>query len=139
MKSFTVVTLVDITETKQYRREPGNDVQRHQQQNFQMLLQTIGMRVNPMNIVSPVCQMTDLSTLTVGSNYAGMHRVWTFKFDIEYASGLTSVDGNEAGLLLADLHFVPFTPGLAETFNVEVPVFDTLSPDNRNTVININT
>ena len=135
MKSFKIVTLVDITETKQYRREANKDLEREQQQNFQMLLQTIGMRVNPSYRKSPSVEQKDLKDMFFGSNYQGSHRVWTWEFETEYDDGFLDNTGNEVGLLVNDLHFVPFTPELTETADIRVPVFDTQSPDLRNTII----
>lgn len=135
MQSFKVITLVDITETKQYRREANKDLEREQQQNFQMLLQTIGMRVNPSYRYSPTVETVDLKDMFFGSAYKGSHRVWTWIFDVEYDGGLTDELGNEAGLLVNDLHFVPFTPDLTESVDIRVPVFDTQSTEYRNTII----
>lgn len=135
MKTFKVITLVDITETKQYRREPNKDLEREQQQNFQMLLQTIGMRVNPSYRRGPSNEILDLKHLFFGSEYNGSHRVWTFEFDTEYDEGFTDETNNEVGLLVNDLHYVPFTPDLTETVNIRVPVFDTQSGQYRNTII----
>lgn len=135
MKTYRIVTLVDITETKQYRREPNKDLEREQQQNFQMLLQTIGMRVNPSYRKSPSVELCDLNKMFFGREFKGSQRVWTWDFETEYEGGFTDVAGNEVGLLVNDLHYVPFTPDLTETVEFKIPVFDTQSSDYRNTVI----
>lgn len=135
MKRFLVHTLVDITETKVYRHQDTNPMAKSQQQNFLTLLQTIGLRVNPAYTHSPVCEETDVSQYSFGSAYTGSHNVWTFEFSIEYADGFTDELGDEAGLLIKDLHFVPVIAELAETINIRLPVFDTVSSDYRNTII----
>ena len=135
MKSFTILTLIDITETKQYRKEPGKDLERQQQQNFAVLLQTIGLRVNPIYDSSPMSEEINLKNQNFGSFYSGSHRVWKFHFNIEFEGGFTDKLGNEAGLLINDLHFVPITSNLNETIELPLPVFDTQSTDYLNTLI----
>ena len=135
MKSFRVVTLIDITETKQYRREPNKDLEREQQQNFQMLLQAIGMRVNPSYRAPPKVKTVDVKDIGFGTNYSGLHNVWTFDFETEYDEGFTDENGNEVGLLVNDLHYIPFAPELTETVKFKIPVFDTQSGTDRNTII----
>jgi len=135
MKRFLVHTLIDITETKVYRHQDTNPMAKSQQQNFLTLLQTIGLRVNPAYTQSPVCEETDLTQWNFGSAYTNVQNVWTFEFSIEYADGFTDETGNEAGLLIKDLHFVPVISELTETINIRLPVFDTTSSDYRNTII----
>lgn len=135
MKRFLVHTLVDITETKIYRHQDTEPLAKSQQQNFITILQTIGLRVNPSYSLSPTVEETDLDQWHFGSAYSGQHRVWTFEFSIEYEGGFTDDMGNEAGLLVKDLHFVPIINNLTETINIRLPVFDTVSSDYRNTVI----
>ena len=135
MKRFLVQTLVDITETKVYRHQDTNPMAKSQQQNFLTLLQTIGLRVNPAYTQSPICEEIDLADYNFGSAYTGAHNLWSFEFTIEYADGFTDELGNEAGLLIKDLNFVPVITDLTETINIRLPVFDTGSSDYRNTLI----
>jgi hypothetical protein len=152
MKSFKIITLIDITETKQYRREPERELQKDQQQNFQVLLQTIGLRANPIYYESPVVNNIDISSTPYGllsqsqfypyfgKKYTGTQKVWTFNFNIEYDYGLTDSHGNNVGLLNDDLQFVPFIPMLTESVHFTVPVFNTKSFEYRNTIaFSINT
>jgi hypothetical protein len=134
MQRFTIQTLVDITETKQYRHQPGEELAKHQQQNFVTLLQTIGLRANPIFSKGPTITDKDLKTCNFGKNYSGVHAVWTFVFDIEYEGAFT--DGNnDHALLIKDLRFVPIITGLNETIDVDLAVFDTSNPDTCNTVV----
>jgi hypothetical protein len=135
MKRFIMHTLVDITETKIYRHQDADPMAKNQQQNFITLLQTIGLRVNPSYTNSPTTEEVDLRSWSFGSKYIGRHRMWTFEFTIEYEDGFTDDQGNEAGLLIRDLHFVPIITDLEETINIRLPVFDTSSTDYRNTLI----
>jgi hypothetical protein len=135
MQTFTVHTLVDITETNQFRHQPGAELAKNQQQNFSMLLQTIGLRANPMFVRSPKVETCDLKTLFFGNFYTGSHKVWTFEFQIEYDGAFLDSTGNDTGLLIKDLHFVPVIDELTETIIFKLPVFDTDSMDYRNTVV----
>jgi hypothetical protein len=152
MKNFRLVTLVDITETGQYRRESGKELAYDQQQNFQILIQTIGLRVNPIYQSSPQPITVDIKDTIYGlrlrptsypyfgKRYSGNQKVWVFDFSIEYDYGLTDSHGNDIGLLADDLHFVPIIPALTESVNFTVPVFNTKSFEYRNTLIfSINT
>ena len=134
MQRFIIQTLIDITETKQYRHQPGEELAKHQQQNFSVLLQTIGLRANPIFNQGPRVEEQDLRDFYFGSAYQGSHNVWTFTFDIEYL-GAFSDQYSDMGLLTRDLHFVPIITGLNETINTKLAVFDTSSSDYRNTVV----
>jgi hypothetical protein len=138
MQNFTVLTLVDVSETKQFRREPGKERQYQQHQNFVMLLQSIGLRANPMFSRSPVCEQQSLKDLNFGSYYRGLHNVWTFNFSIEYDGAFADALGRQEGLLVEDLHFVPVITGLDETIEFPLAVFDTQSNDYRNTLVYFN-
>lgn len=135
MKTFKIYTLVDITETKQYRKDPLRELQWQQQQNFSMLLQTIGMRANPLQIKSFPADMIDVKDFMFGTEIQGNHLVWELEFQIEYDNAFTDDHGDETALLKRDLHFVPVISGLEETVNLRLAVFDTSSTENRNTLV----
>lgn len=134
MQRFIIQTLIDVTETKQFRHQPGLELEKNQQQNFAVLLQTIGLRANPIFTRGPSVEEQDLKDFYFGSAYKGSHNVWTFVFDIEYV-GAFSDQYSEMGLLTTDLHFVPVITGLTETIQTKLAVFDTSSSDYRNTVV----
>lgn len=134
MQRFIIQTLIDITETKQFRHQPGQELAKNQQQNFSVLLQTIGLRANPIFTQGPRVEEQDLKEFYFGSAYKGMHNVWTFVFDIEYI-GAFSDQYSDMGLLTTDLHFVPIITGLNETIDPKLAVFDTSSSEYRNTVV----
>jgi hypothetical protein len=135
MQRFSILTLLDITETKQYRKELGREVEWQQQQNFQMLLQVIGLRVNPLYRTGPTVDEANLKDYQFGHAYKNNHRVWTFNFEIEYDGGFTDALGREEGLLVEDLHFVPMIVGLTETVELAIPMFDTQAGQYRNTIV----
>jgi len=135
MKEFTIQTLVDITETGQRRKEPGLEIDYAQHQNFTMLMQAIGMRVNPHNPTEPRVRTDDVSGYGFGSAYKGTHNIWTFKFSIEYADGYTDATGNKAGLLIDDLNFIPMILQLTETAELNRALLDTKSSQYKNTII----
>jgi hypothetical protein len=137
MREIVIQTLVDITETKQYRKAPELEIAYQQQQNFSMMLQAIGMRANPMNMRQPDVHQVDVKNYNFGANFTGRHTMWTFKFFIEYDGAYTDQTGNESGLLLEDLNFVPVITQLKETAKISPAVFDTKSSDTRNTLVSV--
>lgn len=135
MKEFTIQTLVDITETGQRRKEPGREIDYAQHQNFTMLMQAIGMRVNPHYANEPRVRSDVVDEYGFGSAYKGNHNIWTFKFSIEYADGYTDATGNSAGLLIDDLNFIPMIVQLTETAELDRALLDTKSEQYKNTII----
>jgi hypothetical protein len=135
MQRFQIQTLLDITETKQLRKEPDKEHQWQQQQNFTMLLQTIGLRVNPIYIGSPEVEIVDLNGYSFGEMFKGSHRVWTFEFAIEYDGGFTDELGRPEGLLVDDLHFVPMILGLEETVTIPIPIFNSRDTESKNILV----
>ena len=66
---YRLHTLVDITNSKQYRNEPGREQARGQQQNFDTMINTIGMRSNlqydePPRVIKDIPQNFGLSGKT---------------------------------------------------------------------------
>lgn len=136
MREFIIETLIDITESKQYRKTQDNEIGYHQQQNFSMLLQTIGMRANPLNFRSPDIKTVDVSK-KFGTAFAGRQRVWTFRFFIEYDGAYTDINGDETALLKDDLNFIPVSVGLEETADIVPAMFNIKSIEDCNTVISV--
>lgn len=139
MQSFTIYTLVDITQTNQYHHQPGLDLHKQQQQNFFTLVQTIGLRVNPLYEIPPkVIDDLKVSELPFGTAFKGKHRVWCWEFDIEF-DGVFDDEGNPVGKLISDLNLIPVITGLTETAKLNKSMFDTVSDENRNTLVFQNT
>jgi len=108
-----IETVVDVTETKARRGDDKFLVD--QQNNYNTLIQTIGLRVNP----SPISCETNQSDHKI----FGKNKVWKVIVDFEYQQGLTK------DMLVEDFHLVPFISNLEETFNVTKPVFITKGKD----------
>jgi hypothetical protein len=100
-----------------------------------MLLQTIGLRVNPIYLDTPTVEFLDLKKLHFGDQYSGSHRVWTFNFHIEYDGGLTDALGRPEGLLVDDLHFVPVIDSLTETIELSISIFNSRDTDLKNILV----
>lgn len=134
MASFHIQTLIDITRTGVYRKENGTDLTRAQQQNFDMMLQSIGMRANPIYDYPPSWELVSLSDYTFGNHYTGTHKVWNFTFHIEREDCFLDEFNDECGLLLNDIHYVPIVRELLETASI-LPYVDTMNSETRNTII----
>lgn len=131
--------MIDITETRQYRKEDGKELEKKQQQNFSSLLQTISLRVNPSYERSPSTFFLSADDNRFGTEYQGSQKVWKFDFHIEYDGGFTDEKGNPFGLLDRDLNLVPVIANLTESVTLALPMFDTGSESYKNTIIEIDT
>lgn len=123
-------TTVDITRTKQYRPEPNKEDLRWKEQNFQSVLQTLGIRAN-------INFDKDPELIEIAGNVVGFHtnkiiRVWRFEFETE-RSDFYEKDGNPVGWLIDDFEMVPYISGLGESMEQNYDVFVT-SGDARNIV-----
>lgn len=121
---FSILTLIDITETGSHRGPDKLAVS--QQANFNTLIQVIGLRVNPMPKRVNTHEK-NIDKLGFGSKYKGKQKYWEFVFEIDY--GETSVE-----ILEDDFHLVPFIKELENTANFEPAVFDTKSEERKNIV-----
>ena len=125
--NFEILTLVDITETKQHRGPDKLAVS--QQANFNTVIQTIGLRVNPVpiRVESVLC---NIDTLGFGTSYKGEHNCWKFLFANEYQDGLN------LEMMQQDFHLVPIIAGLTETVEINTLVFDTHNKKEQNIIFN---
>ena len=118
-------TLIDITETKARR---GDDkFQFNQQANYMTVMQTVGLRVNPIP-VSLTSKIIDVSKLGFGSVFTGKHRCWHFKFSFEATSGITKQTLEE------DYDLVPIIKDLKETATFKNAVFRTQDKKDKNII-----
>ena len=118
-------TTVDITNTGQYRTEPGKETDRWREQNFQTVLQTLGMRANISFNKSPV--HIEISGHILGFNTTNIIRVWQFDFYTERENFFQSND-NPIGYLIDDFDGVPYISGLDESMEQNYDVFVTDGP-----------
>jgi hypothetical protein len=122
---YTLYTTVDITNTGQYRAEPGKEADRWREQNFQTVLQTLGMRTNITYRDKPTAVTVKGSIL--GFNTSKIIKVWSFVFDTErnYPFGTTE---DPTAFLTGDFDGVPFISGLDESMEQNYDVFVTEGP-----------
>ncbi len=120
---FQLQTLVDITPTNARRTEDRYKYKQHQ--NYMTMLQTLGLRSNPSNIV--VTNKKEDAKI-FGKEYTGKQTVWTVEFEIEREGGI------DLELLKADYNVVPFIAELDETVEFKKSVFQTNNTKYKNIV-----
>lgn len=119
---YTGYTLADITATGVTRMV--NDKQRNQQRNWETILQTIGLKAQPLFIDTPVCSNIDVSYFNFGEMYSGKQNIWMFNFAVEHAE-VFKQGNDEVAMLHEDFNQIPFTVGLDETTGFILPIFYT--------------
>lgn len=111
---YRLYTTVDITATGQYRSEDGKEQARSQQQNFDTLINTIGMRSNIEYDYSPKV------VLDFPSNYrmigSKLCNIWVFDWRVEMEYMFLEND-DDVALLKKDFKLVPYIPNLTETID----------------------
>lgn len=119
---YKLYTTVDITNTGQYRPEAGREADRWKEQNFQTVLQTLGMRANISYKEPPL--LTEISGHIFGFNTNKIIRVWQFEFNTE-RDHFFEKDGDPVGYLLEDFDAIPYISGLDESMEQNYDVFVT--------------
>ena len=122
---YTLYTTVDITHTGQYRPEPGKETDRWKEQNFQTLLQTMGIRANISYRRSP--DMVQVGGRQLGFETDTLVRAWRFDFSTE-REGFFEKEGDPVGCMIADFEGVPYIAGLDESMEQNYNVFVTEGP-----------
>ena len=123
--NYKLYTLVDITHTGQTRTDPGKEALRWKEQNFQTVLQTLGIRANVTFTQSPV--IVELKGNLVGFDTKDLIRVWRFDFTTD-RDMLYEHDGDPVAYLKQDFHLVPYISGLDELMDQKYAVFNTEDP-----------
>jgi len=118
---YKLYTLVDITNTGQHRPEAGKEQQHWKEQNFQTVMQTLGMRANVICTAKPVA--IEVAGPVVGfDNVPDIVRVWRMDFttpvDNIYAIGDDPVEA-----LREDFEMVPYISGLDEAMTATYHAF----------------
>ena len=116
---YKLYTLVDITLNKS---KTLSELQKFQNQNFNTVTQTLGLRSNIMFNTSPI--MFQSKGSTVGFDTEEIVNIWRFDFDTEHPDVYLS-ELNPVGLLLIDFEMVPFIPNLTESISQNYSVFVT--------------
>lgn len=122
---YRLYTTVDIRHTGQYKYEYGKEHLQWKEQNFNTVLQTLGLRANISFDIDPILFCAVGSS--IGFNTDAIIRIWQFDFYTEnndaYQKGLDPV-----GLLLDDFELVPFISGLDESMTQNYDIFVTSGP-----------
>ena len=108
---YKLYTLVDITNTGQHRIEPGREEQRWQEQNFQTVLQTLGIRSNISHTHKPT--VLEVKGRLIGFDTDEVIRVWRFDFSTE-RDFLYGDETDPVKYLKDDFNLVPYITGLGE-------------------------
>ncbi len=119
---YKLYTTVDITNTGQHRPEPGKEAARWKEQNFQTVIQTLGIRANLATYTKP--EMLEMRGSLVGFNTDEIIHVWRFDFETE-RDFLFDIDDNPVGFMINDFDMVPFISGLDESMKQNYDVFVT--------------
>jgi hypothetical protein len=123
--NYKLYTLVDITHTGQTRTDPGKEALRWKEQNFQTVLQTLGIRANVTFVQSPV--IIETKGHLVGFDTEEKIRVWRFDFTTD-RDMLYEHNGDPVAYLVEDFHLVPYIDGLDEMMDQKYAVFNTEDP-----------
>ena len=119
---YKLYTLVDITNTGQYRAEPGKESLRWKEQNFNTVLQTLGIRSNITYYTKPT--VLEVNGNLIGFDTNELIRVWRFDFETE-REYLYEADGDAVKYLKEDFQLVPYIQGLDELMEQRYAVFVT--------------
>ena len=101
--NYKLYTLVDITHTGQYRHEPGKERQWQQEQNFNTVIHTLGLRSNI--FYNGGSQPLEVKGSLVGFDTDDILRVWRFDWTTE--ADYYTMDNDPLGFLKQDFHLVP--------------------------------
>ena len=125
MEEFKLYTLVDITHTQQYR--PSAGILHWQEQNFNTVLQTLGIRANIIYNHGP--DVIEVKGNLVGFDTEEILRVWRFDFYTE-RENVYEKNGDPVGLLKEDFVLIPYISGLNEAMEQRYAVFNPETPGN---------
>ena len=121
LKFYTGFSLVDVTNTGVRR---GDSHERQQQRNWETVLQTMGLRSQPLHITDPRCVTLNVEYIKdgFGEMYEGEHKVWVWTWAVD-REDIYRVGDDEMGGLLKDFEQVPIINGLDETARFMLPIF----------------
>ena len=119
---YTAFSLVDITQTDVNR---NNNLQFNQQQNLNTLIQSIGLRSQPINTKVKVFMAQDVVDYEFGKRYQGLHTVWQFNFSIEHTD-VFNYNNTDLYHLYKDADGVAIYTGLEESNEITTGCFETI-------------
>ena len=117
---YKLYTLVDITNTKQYQNSAETRQARSQQQNFDTVIQTIGMRANIQYTKSPTVELGNPKLYGLEGN--SRSNIWIFEWYTE-REFLFLDNGDDVGYLKQLFNLVPYIANLTETVPTEPAIF----------------
>tara|TARA_B110000858_G_C17433355_1_gene306456 strand:- start:78 stop:503 length:426 start_codon:yes stop_codon:yes gene_type:complete len=135
MINYTAFTLVDVTHSNEIRSKKNNTFQYHQQQNYNTLVQTIGLRSQPINMVTTRLLTQDVAEYGFGKRYKGLHTVWRIDFSIEHTD-VFKFKGNDMYHLMNDCDGVAIITKLEETTEIKTKCFETINKNYVNILFN---
>jgi len=135
MINYTAFTLVDVTQSDETRSKKNNTFQYYQQQNQNTLIQTIGLRSQPINTVTTRLLTQDVAEYGFGKRYKGLHTVWRIDFSIEHTDVFKFKD-NDMYHLINDCDGVAIITKLEETTEIKTKCFETTNKNYINTLFN---
>jgi len=125
-----VLSLIDITETKQRRNNSNDQIAIGQQANYMTFVQTMMLRTNIL-CESPVpveYSAKDFKELGFGTDYSGKHIVWEAKCSTDEYQYFPPTEALEE-----DFDLVPTVKDLKESIKINNNVFRT-TPEARNII-----
>lgn len=122
---YKLYTLVDITHTGQFRSEPGKENLRWKEQNFNTLIQTLGIRSNIVYTNSP--SVIEVKGRLVGFDTDDIIRVWRFDWSTE-RDYMYEDNNDPVAFLKDDFMLIPYISGLDEAMEQKYAVFNTADP-----------
>jgi hypothetical protein len=122
---YKLYTTIDITHTGQFRNEPGRELERWQEQNFNTVLQTIGIRANITFRHAP--EVFEMGGKVCGFEFDHTARIWRFDFYTEQ-DFMFELGNDRVGILKEMFAGVPFIADLTEQVQQNYAVFVTDGP-----------
>jgi hypothetical protein len=122
---YKLYTLVDITHTGQNRLEIGKEHLRSQEQNFNTVIHTLGIRSNITWVYKPA--VVEMRGRLVGFDTDEIIKLWRFDWATENGYDYEQ-DQDPIGMLKQDFQLVPYIKGLTESMEQAYPVFITDGP-----------
>ena len=120
MTNYVAYTLIDITNTNE-TKIARNKLHFFEQQNLNTIIQTIGLRSQPLDVEVLPLMAQDIANFGFGKQYQGLHTVWKLQFSIEHGGAIQNMDQ-----LLTDCNGIPIYTGLEETAEINSKCFETV-------------
>lgn len=132
---YEVYTLVDITDTGVTDIRNKEAKEYNQAQNLNVLLQLIGLRIQPINYKVTELSNCGIKKYGLGSKYTGNHSLWKLEFEVD-REDVWKKDEDAFYYLKSDCDKVAITTLLNETAKLDNSIFDCFSKDFKNITFN---